>query len=604
MSEFDYLAESYEIDAVELESVKRLVQLLSNTLKSLLLYPANNPLPKEFKRKLYLGLTEFLDERDELKLNIDSSKLVYEGNVVLEEGAKEEGLVHLLHQDGIRELAFVKGLESFEIDDFLGVLEECLKSGDLEEDLVTMLWEKDLNNIKYLVVDDLLDVDVPSAEDVPDNWDFDKLFSSEIGFSQPEKESWGEDSQDNLGRYRQEQTRELLRKLREFSPDEVENIQRLLDMDNRHRSLDEFLDVLTEVLIGERDSSEFDRMIEAMARVLDALVNVTDFHSATNIIRRLKSLGKTLSEPSDQADSPNQRKAELIGRMIDRAGEEEKVKKISLMLNEKETVDLGFVKKYLLSLGWNSVTPMVHMLRDLRDFQARRMVCEVLTEKAKGNVELLREGLTDRLWYVVRNVVSVIGSIGSEEGVRLLKQIARHRDLRVRKETVSSLFKIPGPQAGELLVSFLQDEDKRIRVLASRGLSQRKENKAMPALLEILKDTRFKESSPEEKKSMLEALALIGQDQAVAFLVKTITHRNLLKRDKHNETRILAIGALGLIHTPEADESLRQLSKKRNKVIRQACRNVLRRMESRHIREGSESKSGPISNGPAAKEIP
>ena len=596
MSEFDFLAGSRDLDTVELEEIKRLVQLLNNTLKSLLLYPANNPLPKEFKRKLHLGLTEFLDEHDELKVDIEASRLVYEGVAVYEEGAKEEGLVHLLHQDGMRELAFVKGLEAFEIDDFLEVMELCLKSRDLEEDLVTMLWEKDLNNIKYLVVDDLLDVDVPAAEDVPDNWDFDKLYGSEVGFFDREPETRGEDAEDQLSRYQQKYTRELLRKLKEFSPDEVESIQQLLDTDNQTRSLDEFLDVLTEVLMAEQDPVEFDGMMEAMARVLDALVTVTDFSSAANIIRGLESLGDGVGESPDQTDPLRQGKAEIIARVIDQAGAQERIRRISQILNEKDGLDLNLVQKYLLGLNRNSVTPMIHMLRDVKEFEVRRMVCEVLAKKAKSNPELLREGLSDRLWYVVRNVVSVIGLIGSEEGVRLLRPVARHRDLRVRKEIVSSLLKIPGQQAGELMVGFLTDEDKRVRLLASRGLARRREEKAIPALLEILNDDGFKESSPDEKKSLLESFAVIAQEQAVPLLVRMITRRSLLKRDRHNETRVFAIAALGLIHAPRAEESLRQLSKKRNKVIRQACEAALRRKE---IRQAKADRSEP-----AKKEMP
>jgi HEAT repeat protein len=239
---------------------------------------------------------------------------------------------------------------------------------------------------------------------------------------------------------------------------------------------------------------------------------------------------------------------------------------------------------------------MIHMLRDVKEFEVRRMVCEVLAKKAKSNPELLREGLSDRLWYVVRNVVAVIGLIGSEEGVRLLRPVARHRDLRVRKEIVSSLLKIPGQQAGELMVGFLTDEDKRVRLLASRGLARRREEKAIPALLEILKDDGFRESSPDEKKSLLESFAVIAQEQAVPLLVRMITRRSLLKRDRHNETRVFAIAALGLIHAPRAEESLRQLSKKRNKVIRQACEAALRRKE---IRQAKADRSEP-----ATKEMP
>lgn len=89
---------------------------------------------------------------------------------------------------------------------------------------------------------------------------------------------------------------------------------------------------------------------------------------------------------------------------------------------------------------------------------------------------------------------------------------------------------------------------------------------------------------------MLESFALIGGSEVISFLVKVVNKRSWLKRDKHNETRIFAIGALSLIETPEAKEALLQLSKKRNKVIRQACENALRRLEYRRMRDAEPNK--------------
>jgi HEAT repeat protein len=591
MPEFDFDTEVQQVDAVELESVKRLVQLLGSTLKSLLLYPANNPIPKEFKKKLYAGLGEFLDKYDELKLDVNSRRFLYRETPVYEEGEKEEGLVRKLHADGIRELAFLKGLESEELDGFLDVMEESLRQRDLDEDLVTMLWEKDLNNVKYLVVDDLMDVDVPAAEDVPDNWDFEQLLRSEIELAGQEADSAGKAYEDLSYRYKQEQTKELLRKLKEFSPEEVERIQQLLEMEDRRRTLDEFLDVLTEVLVAEEDVSEFREIMNAMNRVLDVLVNVADFHSAANIIRRLRNLESTLTEASGGKTQAVSEKVEMASQVIDRAGTEDNIKRISVVLNEKEMLDLTWVKRYLLSLGQSSVVPIIHQLGDLKELKTRKMVCEVLAEKARDRMELLREGLSDQRWYVVRNIISVIGVVGLEEGAKLLKPIAKHREVRVRKEIVASLIKIPGSQAGSLLISFLEDEDKKVRLLASRGLARKREQQAVPALVEMIKGEEFRDKTPDEKKSLLEGLAVIAGGEAIPFLVKVISKRRWLKRDKHNETRVLAIGALSLIDEPRAHEALSHLKKKRNRAIRQACEHALRRVQTRRARQGEKVRT-------------
>lgn len=590
MPEFDFETEFEKLNLVELESVKRLVQLLSNTLKSLLIYPSNNPIPKEFKRKLHLSLSEFLDSNDELKLEISPSQFLYEEKVVYEDGEKEEGLAYVLHKDGIRELVFLKGLEQGEMEDFVEVMQASLKSTDLEEDLVTRLWEKDFDHIKDLVVDDLLDVDVPSPEDIPDDWDFDRLFYSEIALTEKGAISSGTDPRDLTYKYRQEQTKKLLKKLKEFSPEEIDSIQQLLETDNRHRSFDEFLDVLTEILIAEKDSSEFSQMMETVERILGTLISMADFHSAAKIVWRLKRFEEMMQKPSEPTDSLKKNKAERTRKVVDGAGEGENIKRISQILNEKEIADFSSVKEYLFSLNWNSISPIIHMLRDLKGFPARRMVCEVLTEKAKDHLELLEEGISDKHWYVVRNVVSVLGAIGSKKVVKLLKQVIHHPDLRVRRQVVTSLFKIPGPEAGALLVSSLEDEDMRIRILTSRGLAQRKQKEAHPALMNILKDDQFKDRTPEEKKNMLESFATIAGEEAIAFLVKMVNKRSWLKRDKHNETRIFAIGALGTIDASEAKEALLELSKKRNKAVRQACQHALRRIDYRRIRRGEPTK--------------
>jgi len=72
--------------------------------------------------------------------------------------------------------------------------------------------------------------------------------------------------------------------------------------------------------------------------------------------------------------------------------------------------------------------------------------------------------------------------------------------------------------------------------------------------------------------------------------VKMVNKRSWLKRDKHDEIRIFAIGALGTIEALEAKEALVQLGRKRNRAIRQACQHALRRIEYRRIKKREPSE--------------
>jgi len=579
-----------EVDPVVLESVKRSIQLLNNTLKSLLIYPKNNPLPKEFKKKLYFNLSEFLDTYDELKLEVEPAQMLYEGKTVYEDGEREEGMAYILHKDGIRELAFLKGLDQSEIDDFIEVMEIGLSTRELEEDLVTMLWEKDFNHIKYLVVDDLLDIQVPSAEEIPDSWDFHRLFSSEIAV--PEQKTEVDFEADY--QKRQRQTKEFLQKLKEYSAEEIENIQKLLELDDGRQSLEEFFDIVTEIWMVETDFAEFNLMMEAVEKILSALITIADFSSAARVMNWFRKFEERMFTSDPSQNSLEVKKGERTRKAIDQAGEEEKIEKITQILNDKENVDLTAVKTYLLTLSWNSISPVLHMLRELKEFQARRMVCDLLASKGKDKLEIIKDGLSDKHWYVVRNVIWVIGSIGSTEGVKYLKPLIHHPDLRIRKEIINSLIKIPGSEAGAVLTLLLEDEDKRIRSLTCKGLTKRKEKGALPVLTRLLTDVEFRDKSPDEKKHLLESYVSIGGNEAIPLLNKMINKRSWLKRDKHNETRVFAIGALELINSDEAKDALISISKKRNKILRKTCEDTLRRMELRHVRGRDISSHPPV----------
>jgi hypothetical protein len=269
VSEAEFLPEIEDFDQKEFDSAKTLVQVLVKTLKSLLLYPRNNPIPKEFKKKLHQSFRDFLDSNEELRLEVKHSQLIYRERAVYEDQDREEGMAYALHKDGIRELVFIKGLEQEELGQFLETIELCLKSADLEDDLVTLLWEKDLDHIKYLVVDDLLDVDVPKAEDVPDDWDFDRLLHSEITFSDAAKSLPEQEA-----REKEDQAKRLLEKLKEFSPEDIEVIHKLLKADEKSGLVDDFFGILGEILITEKNFLEFDELVERIETVLDSLVNV------------------------------------------------------------------------------------------------------------------------------------------------------------------------------------------------------------------------------------------------------------------------------------------------------------------------------------------
>jgi HEAT repeat protein len=249
-----------------------------------------------------------------------------------------------------------------------------------------------------------------------------------------------------------------------------------------------------------------------------------------------------------------------------------------LALNRKEKPDLEWAKAYLDSLRWNSIFNILNMLGELNTYPARRMVCEVLADLGKEHFEMVARGVTDHRWYVVRNVVGILGRIGNPKALTYLKDTIKHDELQVRRETIRTLELIGGSEATQILLLALDDSSPRIRIRAINLLGKIGDNKVLEPLLKIVKDKEFKNKSEEEKKAYLFTLAEIGGNQVVPDLKKIARRGNWFARERDLETKVLAIKSLGLINTPESQNALEELSLKGKKQLREISKKTLERL--------------------------
>jgi len=72
----------------------------------------------------------------------------------------------------------------------------------------------------------------------------------------------------------------------------------------------------------------------------------------------------------------------------------------------------------------------------------------------------------DRRWYLVRNILYILGRIGKEQSLPYIQRALNHEDLRVKREAIQALGLIGGQKAIGLLVRALTDNDVRVRCIA------------------------------------------------------------------------------------------------------------------------------------------
>ncbi len=142
----------------EILLAKELTSFFIKAIKAFRFYPPDNPTLKGLRDQLPKKFQFFLDKYHSFVLQIRERALSFKGKILYEDSNAKNSLVFLLYKDGLRELRFMKGLGEWEI---LGLIDIIIIRNDsinqLEDDLVTLMWEKDFIHIGYLATDEFLE---------------------------------------------------------------------------------------------------------------------------------------------------------------------------------------------------------------------------------------------------------------------------------------------------------------------------------------------------------------------------------------------------------------------------------------------------------------
>ena len=91
-----------------------------------------------------------------LALDVREDALTFEGEAVYLHETSRDNLAFLMFRDGVRTLSLHPGCEIGESEALVDCLAHAEDLANMEQDLVTALWERDLSHIDYQVVDPFL----------------------------------------------------------------------------------------------------------------------------------------------------------------------------------------------------------------------------------------------------------------------------------------------------------------------------------------------------------------------------------------------------------------------------------------------------------------
>jgi HEAT repeat protein len=435
-----------------------------------------------------------------------------------------------------------------------------------------MIWEKDFVHVSYLATDEFLE-ETPVM--IPDHVDpfrenlVLKPLAHHVEVDLAEEGS-GEGANLNEALFKiSEEPSPFVsdRRVYALTPEELERLRKDVDTEVDPIFAVSAVDIFFEILVLEKERESYQDAVNTLVKVLDTFLALGQFVRATDLLKRVSLLPKTYVLGDWQI--------EKIGEILLKAGEEVRVARIGKIL-EKEDVPLEEVNAYLSLLQKNSIQPLVRLLGELKNSKARRVFCDALAEIGKNAIEVFIPFMEDRRWFLVRNIVYILGRIGKEESLPYIQKVFNHEENRVRREAIQALGLIGGQKSVGLLVRALTDDDVRIRCMAAINLGKAGKKAGLIPLVEIVQSKEFYKREPVEIKAFFNGIGMAGSDEVVPVLQDLLERKSWFGRGKTDEIRMGAAHALAMIGSPDAKAILEEGIDSKDETLRDACTQALK----------------------------
>jgi HEAT repeat protein len=222
-----------------------------------------------------------------------------------------------------------------------------------------------------------------------------------------------------------------------------------------------------------------------------------------------------------------------------------------------------------VALGKPAVGLLCAVLGDSSRVRTRAAVCTALCYLCADDPSLLESCLVDPREHVVLNAVFVLGQIGGPEVLGLLAIAAQHRDPRVRRQVIQSLGSVPPTERVPLLLSQIDTDDAGLLAAVLQILSRDRNPRVARALLDRIASPNFETRSEDVQRALFNALSEVADDEAVPALEAMLKKGGWLARKSF--TRVAAARALYRVGTPRARAVITDGLKSRNAAVRSAC---------------------------------
>ncbi|MBI4685085.1 MAG: HEAT repeat domain-containing protein [Nitrospirae bacterium] len=538
-----------DVEEKDLVFINDIFLSMTKTLKTFKAYLPNNPIYQKFATGLLEKFDSYFEAHDSLPVTVEQFSLLYAGKEVFHSEERTDNIALMLFVDGIREICFYKGITLNELISFVDVFKVVSESQNFDDDIVTLLWERNIGHITYSVSEGYIEEELSVADEVL------------MGEGDDERTPLGTTYIDAV----------LVPSQLDFNVDpvistELETLQQEAHRLERDNLLFEATELFLDLMTAEKDIESFRGFARNIEKIIDIVMDRNSIEKSMKILGKLRMALESETTPEHK---------EIINAVIDKAGAEDKIKKLFAGDKNPETI-----QSYLLFLNKNAIPVLLTFLGELEDRKMRKSLCNILSIIGKQDIEAFAKGIYDDRWYLVRNTLMILGMIKDTAAIKYIEGAMSHPELRVRKEALRALESIGSDEIKKPLMTALNDSDPGVRTGALKILRRFSDKKVFELMKERVLAGDLKERPFTEKKEIFEAFAETGKEAVFPILSEFFRKKGFLRKTETAELRACAAYGLGILGTKESVALLEKGVHEKEGLVSDACKKALKKAKA------------------------
>ena len=570
--------------AQEFQAAKAVIASFILAVKNYAMYPESHVTCQNSLQAVKSRIDVFIENYGDLRLDVEKNRLLFQSEMVQQDDPRTVQLAFPLFRDGIQWLEFKKGLELWEISDFLKIHNQyVILQEEAKGDLVTALWEMDFPHLQYAAMDVLWKAETITDFSTFKVTDDEKQATAGYGIEHGQlddtaMQEQGDDDQQGLANTERDPDAGVDMLLStmdttiwQLTQEESHNLKEMVAEEERQNGTQDVLDVLEVILQTQNEPEDYSLILDFIKEEFKNTLARGEFRVALSFIENLQKSYQSCKTEKPWAQP-------LLGQFFINISAPKvlgALKQVLPIINKQHNINIKNFRHLLLRFPPTAITALGPLLLQKLSVPVERQLMEVIGMLALKDIHPLIQLLDRPEEVLVKKLVFILGHIKGEKTEQILLEMTHHKSDRVRLEALKALTRRHVNMIKKLF-HLIDDPVVTIRRLMWNYLEKHKNRETGNLILNYLDHKKIRRDDDQQILNCYKTLVRCDSGYYVSFLRESLLSQGWdFSIDSSLRRRGAALALLEL-NKEQAKEILNQASKSLFPSIRSAYRKALK----------------------------